>query len=228
MIRSKMHKIFLEMAISILFSGLQLGLPNVEIGQESGSSLYAKLVNIRTNHRMSLRIRQKFLLLAHCRFVLSKILGNYQVSTRALTRHTPTMQTIFVLQHISNCFLRPVQSNYPFESEHPPISLNKCCEIMTIVDNIILKRYPQLGDSIPIGRLRLGIMRLIQKCAFANIGIKIGSDAAFGIDSSYLGSINYWRELTPQMFWFWANQDGLLRRMIPRVIFVIKKSLLSQ
>jgi len=213
-----MQKIFLKYAISILFSGLQFvlfELPNVDIGQETGVNLYKKLIDPHEHYRMSLRIRQKFLRLAHCRFFLSKILGNYQVGTRALTRHTPTMQTIFVLQHVSNCFLRPVEPNYPFESGHPPICMNKCCQILAIVDRI-LKRNPDFGNLKPINMLDM--LRLVQSCAFANIGMRIESDAAFGLDSSYLGSKTFWRELTPQMFWAWANQDGLLMMMIPKFI----------
>ena len=105
-----------------------------------------------------------------------------------------------------------MEPNYPFESGHPPITLNKCCELLSIIDRL-LKRNPQLGDIEPIGMLRL-----VQSCAFANIGMRIESYAAFGLDSSYLGSITYWRELTPQIFWAWANQDGLLRKMIPKCI----------
>jgi hypothetical protein len=87
---------------------------------------------------------------------------------------------------------------------------------------MLLERNPQLGNIKPIS-----ILRLVQSCAFANIGIKIDGDAAFGLDSSYLGSITYWRKLTPQMFWAWANKDGLLRRMIPKCISY-KNSKLSQ
>lgn len=212
MIRSKMPTVFLKFAISILFPGLSFELPNSEIGQETGATLYAKLTDPRAHHRLSLSIRQKFLLLAHHRFFISKFFGNYRVYTRAQYHHPPTMQTIFVLQHVSNCFLRPMEPNYPFESGHPPISLNKCCEILAIIDRI-LKRNPRLG-----GVELIGMLRLVQSCAFANIRMKIESDAAFGLDSSYLGSITFWRELTPQMFWVWANEDGLLRRMIPKFI----------
>ena len=210
-----MQEIFLKYAISILFPGLRFvpfGLPNPEIGQETGVTLYAKLTDPRAHHQLSLGIRQKFLCLAHCRFFLSKILGNYQVGTRALTHHMPTMQTIFFIQHGCRIFFKPIEPNYPFESNHPPITLNKCCELLSIIDRL-LKRNPQLGDIEPIGMLRL-----VQSCAFANIGMRIESYAAFGLDSSYLGSITYWRELTPQIFWAWANQDGLLRKMIPKCI----------
>jgi len=211
-----MHKIFLKFVISILFPGLSFELPNLEIGQESGVNLYKKLTNPHEHHGMRRRIRQKFLLLAHCRFILSKILGNYQVGTRALTHHTPTMQTIFVLQHISNCFLRPVEANYPWAiGGCPPIALNKCCVLLAMGD-ILLKRNPQLGNIESVE-----ILRLVQSCAFANIGMRIESDADFGLDSSYIGS-EIWRELTPQTFWVWANQDGLLRRMI--LIFISNKN----
>ena len=217
MIRSKMQGNFLEMVVSIIFSGLPFKLPNInvdtKIRQETGVTLYAKLMDVHTNHRMSLNIRQKFILLAHYRFFLSKILGNYQVGTRSLTHHTPTMQTNFVLQHLSRNFFNPLEPiYYPFEPVHPPISINKCCEILSIIDRI-LKRDPYFENLKSIE-----ILRLIQKCTFTNIGIKIDRDADFGIDSSYLWSITFWRELTPQMFWAWANQDGLLEKMIPKFI----------
>jgi len=219
-----MQKELLEMVISIIFQGLPFELPNInvgtKIGQESGMNLYAQLLDVHTNHRMSLNIRQKFILLAHYRFIISKILGNYQVGTRSLTHHTPTMQTIFVLQNISINFFKPIEPIYPFELSYPPITLNKCCELLAIIDRL-LKRNPQLGNIESIRMLRIesiSMLRLVQSCAFANIGIKIDRDAAFGLDSSYLGSITYWRELTPQMFWAWANQDGLLKRMILRFI----------
>jgi hypothetical protein len=213
-----MQEIFLKFAISILFSGLRFvpfELPNAGIGQESGVNLYKKLTDPHADHQLSLSIRQKFLRLAHCRFFLSKILGNYQVGTRALTHHMPTMQTIYVLQHVSINFFKPIEPNYPFESGHPPICMNKCCQILAIVDRILI-RNPDFGNLKPIDMLDM--LRLVQSCAFANIGMRIESDAAFGLDSSYLGSKTFWRELTPQMFWAWANQDGLLKRMILRFI----------
>jgi len=122
------------------------------------------------------------------------------------------MKTFYVLQHVSNTFFNLEKSNYLSESVHPPICLNKCCEILSIIDRI-LKRDPYFENLKSIE-----ILRLIQKCAFTNIGIKIFRDADFGIDSSYLCSITFWRELTPQMFWAWANQDGLLRKMITKYI----------
>lgn len=210
-----MQEIFLKFAISILFPGLRFipfGLPNPEIGQETGVTLYAKLTDPRAHHQLSLGIRQKFLCLAHCRFFISRFLGNYWISTNAQYHHPPTTQTIFVLQHVSINFFKPIEPNYPFESGHPPIALNKCCELLSIIDRL-LERNPQLGNIELISMLRL-----VQSCAFANIGITIDGDAAFGLDSSYLGSITYWRELTPQMFWAWANQDGLLRMMISKFI----------
>lgn len=223
-----MQEIFLKFVFSIIFPDLrfvQFGLPNAEIGQESGSTLYAKLLDPRAHHQLSLGIRQKFLRLAHCRFFISRFLGNYHIGDGAQYHHPPTTQTVFVLQHVCRIFFKPIEPNYPFESKHPPVSLNKCCELIKIID-MFFKRNPQLGDIDCISILS-SMVRLVQSCAFANIRIKIDGDAAFGLDSSYLGSITYWRELTPQMFWAWANQDGLLRRMIPKCISY-KNSKLSQ
>jgi hypothetical protein len=121
------------------------------------------------------------------------------------------MKTFYVLQHVSNTFFNLEEPIYPFESIHPPICIRNS-EFRTMIDRI-LKRDPYFENLKPIE-----ILRLIQKCAFTNIGIKIFRDAAFGFDSSYLGSITFWRELTPQMFWAWANQDGLLRKMITKCI----------
>jgi hypothetical protein len=198
-------KIFLRMAMSIIFRGLPIGFPKSDEDTEIWKALYG-------NIRLSLNIRQKFILLAHYRFIISKFFGDYHPSARALTHHPPTMKTFYVLQHVSNTFFNLEEPNYPFESVHPPICLNKCCEILSIIDRI-LKRDPYFENLKSIE-----ILRLIQKCAFTNIGIKIFRDAAFGFDSSYLGSITFWRELTPQMFWAWANQDGLLRKMITKCI----------
>jgi hypothetical protein len=209
-----------KIAISILFRGLLLRLPDED--SQIGTAFYGDLINNDENPRMSLIMRQKFILFAHYRFFLSKFFGNYHTSAIALTHHAPTMQTIFVLQHVSINFFRPVEPNYPFESGHPPISMNKCCQILAILDSI-LKRNPQFGNIELIEMLRL-----VQSCAFANIGIKIDSDAAFGFDSSYLRSITFWREITAQMIWSLANRDGLLMRMIPKFIFNKNRSTASK
>ena len=205
-------KIFLRMAMSIIFRELPIGFPKSDEDTKIGTTLYRDLLNDQTNHRLSLNIRQKFILLAHYRFIISKFFGNYHTSASALTHHPPTMKTFYVLQHVSNTFFNLEEPIYPFESIHPPICLNKCCEILSMIDRI-LKRDPYFENLKSIE-----ILRQIQKCAFTNIGIKIFRDADFGIDSSYIWSITFWRELTPQMFWVWANQDGLLRKMITKYI----------
>lgn len=125
MIRIKMQEIFLKFVFSIIFPDLrfvQFGLPNAEIGQESGSTLYAKLLDPRAHHQLSLGIRQKFLRLAHCRFFISRFLGNYHIGDGAQYHHPPTTQTVFVLQHVCRIFFKPIEPNYPFESKHPPVS----------------------------------------------------------------------------------------------------------
>ena len=215
-------KIFLRMAMSIIFRELPIGFPKSDEDTKIGTTLYRDLLNDQTNHRLSLNIRQKFILLAHYRFIISQFFGDYHTSARALTHHPPTMKTFYVLQHVSNTFFNLEEPNYPFESGHPPISMNKCCQILAIVDSI-LKRNPQFGNIELIEMLRL-----VQSCAFANIGIKIDSDAAFGFDSSYLRSITFWREITAQMIWSFANQDGLLMRMIPKFIFNKNRSKASK
>jgi hypothetical protein len=203
--RVSFPKIFLRMAMSIIFCGSPIGFPKSVEDTEIWKALYGHI-------RMNLDMHKKFILLAHYRFIISKFFGNYHTSASALTHHPPTMKTFYVLQHVSNTFFNLEEPIYPFESIHPPICLNKCCEILSMIDRI-LKRDPYF-ENLKL----IEILRLIQKCAFRNIGIKIESDAAFGIDSSYLGSITFWRELTPQMFCAWANQDGLLRKMIPKFI----------
>jgi hypothetical protein len=150
-------EILLKFAISILFPGLQFvpfGLPNPEIGQESGVNLYKKLTDPRAHHQLSLGIRQKFLLFAHHRFFISRFLGNYRISTNAQYHHPPTVQTIFVLQHVSKNFFNPVEPNYPFESGHPPVSLNKCCELLSIITEL-LERTSDFGNLESIDILRL-------------------------------------------------------------------------
>ena len=203
--RVSFPKIFLRMAMSIIFRGLQIGFPKSDEDTEIWTALYGHI-------RMNLVMHKKFILLAHYRFIISKFFGNYHTSASALTHHPPTMKTFYVLQHVSNTFFNLEEPIYHFESIHPPICLNKCCEILSMIDRI-LKRDPFFENLKSIE-----ILRVIQKCAFTNIGMRIESDAAFGIDSSYLGSITFWRELTPQMFCAWANQDGLLRKMIPKFI----------
>ena len=212
--RVSFPKIFLRMAMSIIFRGLPIGFPKSVEDTEIWKALYGHI-------RMSLIMRKKFLRLAHYRFFLSKFFGDYHTSARALTHHPPTMKTFYVLQHVSNTFFNLEEPIYPFESIHPPICIRNS-EFRTMIDRI-LKRDPYFENLKPIE-----ILRLIQKCAFRNIGIKIESDAAFGIDSSYLGSITFWRELTPQMFCAWANQDGLLRKMIPKFIFNKNRSKASK
>jgi hypothetical protein len=207
-------KIFLRMAMSIIFRGLPIGFPKSVEDTEIWKALYGHI-------RLSLNIRQKFILLAHYRFIISKFFGNYHTSASALTHHPPTMKTFYVLQHVSNTFFNLEEPIYLFESIHPLICIRNS-EFRTMIDRI-LKRDPYFENLKPIE-----ILRLIQKCAFRNIGIKIESDAAFGIDSSYLGSITFWRELTPQMFCAWANQDGLLRKMIPKFIFNKNRSKASK
>lgn len=207
-------KIFLRMAMSIIFRGLPIGFPKSVEDTKIWKASYGHI-------RMSLIMRKKFLRLAHYRFFLSKFFGDYHPSARALTHHPPTMKTFYVLQRVSNTFFNLEEPNYPFESGHPPICIRNS-EFRTMIDRI-LKRDPYFENLKPIE-----ILRLIQKCAFRNIGIKIESDADFGIDSSYLGSITFWRELTPQMFWAWANQDGLLRKMIPKFIFNKNRSKASK
>jgi hypothetical protein len=213
--RVSFPKIFLRMAVSIIFRGLPIGFPKSVEDIEIWKALYGHI-------RMNLDMHKKFILLAHYRFIISKFFGDYHTSARALTHHPPTMKTFYVLQHVSNTFFNLEEPNYPFESGHPPISMNKCCQILAIVDSI-LKRNPQFGNIELIEMLRL-----VQSCAFANIGIKIDSDAAFGFDSSYLRSITFWREITAQMIWSFANQDGLLMRMIPKFIFNKNRSKASK
>jgi hypothetical protein len=211
--RVSFPKIFLRMAMSIIFRELPIGFPKSDEDTKIGTTLYRDLLDDQTNHRLSLNIRQKFILFAHYRFIISKFFGNYHTSASALTHHPPTMKTFYVLQHVSNTFFNLKEPNYLFfDSVHPPICLNKCCEILSIIDRL-LKRDPYFENLKSID-----ILRVIQKCAFTNIGIKIFRDADFGIDSSYLCSITFWRELTPQMFWAWANQDGLLRKTITKYI----------
>jgi hypothetical protein len=122
------------------------------------------------------------------------------------------MRTIIVLQHFSRNFFKPVDPIYPFLSGFPPFSDRKMMELYSIVTEL-MARTSDLGNLD-----RNEIVRLIQKCAYINIEIKIESDAAFGLESPNLGSETFWREITPDMFWFWANQDGLLKKMLPKCI----------
>jgi hypothetical protein len=200
--------------MSIIFRGSPIGFPKSDEDTKIWKASYGHI-------RMSLIMRKKFLRLAHYRFIISKFFGDYHTSARALTHHPPTMKTFYVLHHVSNTFFNLEEPIYPFESIHPPICIRNS-EFRTMIDRI-LKRDPYFENLKPIE-----ILRLIQKCAFRNIGIKIERDAAFGIDSSYLGSITFWRELTPQMFCAWANQDGLLRKMIPKFIFNKNRSKASK